>query len=74
MPYFIQLMGDFKTIKLQSREMAQALTQLLTGGAGVPQMPQQQTQQQVQPQQAARRGSIPAPAPAPASGGFGFIG
>jgi len=64
MPYFVQVLGEFKQMKIQMLEMGQALTGLMTGAAA-PMAGGQQMQQQMMapPQQAA----------APQSGGFGFI-
>jgi hypothetical protein len=70
MPYFIQMMGEFNTMRIQTKEMALALTQIISGGQAMPppQAPQQ-VQQQVQ-QQAPQQ----APQEAPQATGFGFIG
>ena len=69
MPYFIQVMGEFKIMRHQLKEMAVALTQIMTGGAAPQAAPAQQApppqQQAAPPQQAA--------APQEAAG-FGFIG
>jgi clathrin heavy chain len=70
MPYFIQVMGEFKTMRHQLKEMAVALTALMTGGA--PMMPPQQQQQPPQPQ-VQQPPQQQAPPQQEAAGGFGFI-
>lgn len=39
MPYFIQVLGEFKAMKGQQLEMAQALTALMQGGMAPPAAP-----------------------------------
>eukprot|EP01052_Picozoa_sp_SAG31_P009399 SAG31_NODE_492_length_14913_cov_4.109086_5_plen_1645_part_00 len=58
MPYFIQVLGEFKQMKVHLAEMGQALTALLQGGGAAPPAAPV-PQQPVAPQQAA--------------GGFGFV-
>merc|ERR1711871_843160 len=76
MPYFIQVMSEFKVMRHQLKEMAVALTALMTGGAPMmaAQQQQQQQQQQPPPQQPPQQQPIQqAPAQQEAATGFGFI-
>ena len=77
MPYFIQVMGEFKTMRHQLKEMAVALTAIMM--KDMPQQPQAPPQQQQQQQQQQMQQAPPqqqmqqAPPPQEAAGGFGFI-